>query len=383
MKNNYFYKLLLIILLSFILRYGFYNIIHNENIAVSSFSIVLVLAIGTFVVSMIAEIIEETTGILRHRTGLAGGLIQAVGTALPDMIVGITAAIMSIQALKVDYSLAINYAIIAASSTFGSNIWNIGFAAYCISRQNLANLRHKPTKFYPIFNSILINPMDDHKNRPKLIEVNTSIRIVTSLSVLTAVVAVLMVLFGRSTTPVGFSGELYGLKPIIGVVVFLSALFILYIFRKNHGGKEVAQNNAFGKLPTFLIWLTLLVCAASIFFTAETMVEAIGHACQLLNIPVVLGGTLAGIIGCLAEMIVVYKFTINPNGRIGDAVVGVAMDNIITVIGASLVAIFGGIFLGGSSLIIIFVLILTVNIVLIWQISELKDFFTDTNHFKD
>lgn len=116
--------------------------------------------------------------------------------------------------------------------------------------------------------------------------------------------------------------------------------------------------------------------------TAETMVEAVNHGCLLFHIPVVIGGTLAGIIGCLAEMIVVYKFTVNPVGRIGDAVVGVAMDNIITIIGASIVALLGGIFLGGSSLIVIFVLILTVNMLLVWQVSELKDFYTEMDHFK-
>jgi len=81
---------------------------------------------------------------------------------------------------------------------------------------------------------------------------------------------------------------------------------------------------------------------------------------------------------CLGEIIVVHNFSVNPSGRIGDAIVGVAMYNIVTITGASIVAIMGGIFLGGSSLIMIFVLILCLNTVLIWQISDLKNFFLKT-----
>jgi hypothetical protein len=71
----------------------------------------------------------------------------------------------------------------------------------------------------------------------------------------------------------------------------------------------------------------------------------------------------------------VHNFTINPKGRIGDAVVGVAMDNIVTTMGAAIVAIMGGIYLGGNALILIFVLILTLNSTLMWQISKLKNFY--------
>jgi hypothetical protein len=47
--------------------------------------------------------------------------------------------------------------------------------------------------------------------------------------------------------------------------------------------------------------------------------------------------------------------------------------------GASIVAIIGGIFLGGSALILLFVLIITLNTILIWQISRLKNFFLNPN----
>jgi mannose/fructose/N-acetylgalactosamine-specific phosphotransferase system component IID len=74
-------------------------------------------------------------------------------------------------------------------------------------------------------------------------------------------------------------------------------------------------------------------------------------------------------------MLVIHNYTIHPKGRIGDALVGVAMDNIVTTLGASIVALMGGIFLGGNALILIFVIILTLNSVLLWQISRLKNFF--------
>ena len=65
----------------------------------------------------------------------------------------------------------------------------------------------------------------------------------------------------------------------------------------------------------------------------------------------------------------------HPDGRLGDAIVGVSMDNIVTTMGAAIVAIMGGIFLGGNALILIFVIILALNSVLIWQISKLKSYF--------
>lgn len=383
MKNRFALNISVIVAISLLLRYLDFGFIESSSRTSSIVAILIALGVGTYVIFLISEIIEETTAVLRKRTGLAGGLIQAVGTAFPDMIIGVTAALMSIQIFNTNYQLAISYAIIAASATFGSNIYNMGFAAFCIMRQNVANRTHQKTRFLPVVGRTYISPMDDHESRPNLIEINVAIRVIASLSVLTALIAILMVLFGKSPAPAGFVGELYGLKPLIGIGVFATAVAILLKFSKNYSEDFGVQDNFFQKFPTILIWLVLLVCAGSIFLTAETMVEAVNHACILFNIPVVIGGTLAGIIGCLAEMIVVYKFTVNPMGRIGDAVVGVAMDNIITVIGASLVAIMGGIFLGGSSLIVIFVLILTVNMLLVWQVSELKDFYTDHDHFKE
>jgi hypothetical protein len=67
------------------------------------------------------------------------------------------------------------------------------------------------------------------------------------------------------------------------------------------------------------------------------------------------------------------NFSINPKGRIGDDVVGVAIDNIVTTMGDAIVAVMGGIFLGGNSLIVIFMIILAGNTILIQQISRLKN----------
>jgi hypothetical protein len=105
------------------------------------------------------------------------------------------------------------------------------------------------------------------------------------------------------------------------------------------------------------------------------MVRAVEALCQITGLPFVVAGVLAGIIGCLGEMIVIHNFSVNPNGRIGDAVVGVSMDNIVTIVGAAIVAVMGGIFLGGNALILIFVIILTINSTLVWQMSKLKNFF--------
>ena len=58
------------------------------------------------------------------------------------------------------------------------------------------------------------------------------------------------------------------------------------------------------------------------------------------------------------------------------------MDNNITIIVPQIVAMIGGIFLGGTALIVIFVLILPVNMLLVWQISELKYFYTEQEHFE-
>jgi hypothetical protein len=102
---------------------------------------------------------------------------------------------------------------------------------------------------------------------------------------------------------------------------------------------------------------------------------------HLAHVPFVITGILAGIIGCFGEMIIVHNFSVHPRGRIGDAIVGVAMDNIVTTLGASLVAIIGGIFLGGDSLILIFIIILAANTLLIEQITRFKNSLAPTVNY--
>jgi len=126
---------------------------------------------------------------------------------------------------------------------------------------------------------------------------------------------------------------------------------------------------------TVLILFHLLLSGAIILFTAESMIHAIEALSYLFHIPPVITGVFAGLIGCLGEILVIHNYTVNPKGRIGDALIGVGMDNIVTTLGAAIVAMMGGIFLGGSSLIVIFVLILGMNTFLIGQVSEMKNYF--------
>ncbi|MFH0834711.1 MAG: hypothetical protein V2A63_05005, partial [Patescibacteria group bacterium] len=124
---------------------------------------------------------------------------------------------------------------------------------------------------------------------------------------------------------------------------------------------------------TLRIWFDLLLSGAAILFAAESMVKAMEVFSDMFGIPFVVTGVAAGLIGCFGEMVVVHNFSVHPRGRIGDAIVGVAMDNIVTTLGAAIVAIMGGIFLGGNSLILIFIIILAANTLLIEQISKFKN----------
>lgn len=124
------------------------------------------------------------------------------------------------------------------------------------------------------------------------------------------------------------------------------------------------------------MWVHLLISGIAILLAAESMVHAVQAFCEITGLAIVLAGVLAGLIGCLGEMIVVHNYSVNPKGRLADALVGVGMDNIVTTMGASIVAMMGGIFLGGNALILIFVIILTLNTFLITQISKLKNYLT-------
>ncbi|OGZ78800.1 MAG: hypothetical protein A2358_04405 [Candidatus Staskawiczbacteria bacterium RIFOXYB1_FULL_37_44] len=345
-------------------------------------SIIIILLFGAlFVLKGTAKIIEETTGVLSHKTKLAGGLLQSLGTAFPDMILGIVAALISLRLINTDYAMAINYAIIAAATTFGSNIYNIGHAVWCVFRQNLSNKNGKRILMFPYIKNLgMVTPIKDHKIKPNLKEFDTSIDILNVLTLLTATVAVSMVLFGRiSDAPSGIEGDLYQLIRPVGLVILILCVFAMFYFRKSEKVEERLaedeEENYYSKKSNFTILAHLFFSGIAILFAAETMVHAVKVFSDLTGLPFVMTGVFAGIIGCLGEMIVIHNFTINPKGRLGDAIVGVSMDNIVTTMGASIVAIMGGIFLGGNALILIFIIILALNTMLIWQISKLKNYF--------
>jgi Ca2+/Na+ antiporter len=376
--NKYMKKLIIKVILllsgSIILKYYFSrHLLEDQSYFIEVLSIIIILIAGAYIIFNIAKYIEDITAILKDKTGLAGGLLQAFGTAFPDMALGITAAIISLSYVRSDHFLAIQYAIVAASTTFGSNIYNIGHAAWCIWRQNLANKTGKTIKMFPVIGGGQVSPLSKHNIKPTILEINTAIKVLTALSLLTTVTVLGMVFLGQVDTPVGMTGDLYQLKWYIGIILAVLIVLTLYIFRKNYGSHQEENHNPFCGVNILVLWVFLVVSGVIILFTAEAMIESVIKLSELTHLPTVASGLLAGIIGCLGEMLVIHNFTVNPRGRIGDAIVGVAMDNIVTILGASIIAIMGGIFLGGASLIIIFVVILCLNIVLVWQVAELKD----------
>ena len=367
-----------------IMKYGlarYMSLDYNTWLVMGEIIMIMIIGVG-FVLKGTAQIIEETAEVLSEKTKLATGMLQSLGTAFPDMVLGIMAAIISLRVAGTDYAKAINYAIIAAATTFGSNIYNIGYAIWCIGRQNLANGLNKTIRIIPFLkNAGMVTPIKFHKTKPALKEFDTANDILNTLGILTAMVATSMVLFGRVTIrPVNIDGDLYQLIKPIGWVIFIFALLLMYKFRKTQRTvspvEEIVEDEKFFRhQKNWVIWLSLLMSAGAILLAADSMVRAIEIFSVITHVPSVVAGVAAGLIGCLGEIIATHNHTINPTGKIGDAVVGVAMDNIVTIIGASIVAIMGGIFLGGNALILIFVLILTLNSTLIWQISRLKNYF--------
>jgi hypothetical protein len=374
MRAKVYLKVLVLLAMAAALRfYVIKSPLAIDNIYIQLATVAFILALGGLIIYQVANYIEDITSILKDKTGLAGGLLQAFGTAFPDMALGITAAIVSLSYAGTNQVLAIQYAIVAASTTFGSNIYNIAHAAWCILRQNQANAKKVDVKMFPLIGGGIVQPLEKHHIKPKVIEINTAIAVLTTLTALTTIVVLAMVFFGRITPPAGITGDLYQLKWYIGAIMVVLIAFTLYLFRKNYGSHQDDETNAFFKFKAIEMWLVLIVAGVIILFTAESMVEAVVVFSEITHIPAVISGLIVGIIGCLGEMMVIHNYTVNPKGRIGDAVVGVAMDNVVTLLGASVIAIMGGIFLGGSALIAIFIVILCLNTVLIWQVSKLKD----------
>jgi Ca2+/Na+ antiporter len=372
------------VLLSVFLRYVIIDEVleKSEDIWMEIFAILAVLTIGIgYIFRRTAKVIEETTDVLKDRTGLAGGFLQSFGTAFPDMIIGVMAAIASLSVRDQDYARAINLAIIAASATFGSNIYNIVHAVWCVWRQNLANAEDKAVAMFPGLGfGGKLKPLREHTAKPSPREIDNAIRILTALTLLTAFVAVTMVLFGQvpESEALGQHGDLYQLIRPVGVVLFLLCVAVLYYFRKSERPESldseiVKAERYYEKRSTQRIWFDLLLSGIAILLTAESMVRAIEVFSEITGTPFVITGILAGLVGCFGEMMVVHNFSVNPTGRISDAIGGVAMDNIVTTLGASIVAIMGGIFLGGNALILIFIIILASNTVLISEITRLRN----------
>jgi hypothetical protein len=385
MKNkNQIFSIVAYIALALFLRFVMVDLMGKESIVLRITAIAVIFIVGiAFVFRGTAKVIEETTDILKDRTGLAGGFLQSLGTAFPDMIIGVTAAVLSLSVRESDMVRSINLAIIAAAATFGSNIYNIVHAVWCIFRQNIADKLNKTVLMFPYIKmGGQLKPIREHAVMPSKREMDVAIDILSVLTILTALVAVFMVLFGQmKSLSTVINGDIYELTRPVGILVFLLCVGTLYYFRKSERLdspiKEIAEEeHYYAKQKTFRIWTDLLLAGVAILFAAESMVRAMEVFAELTHLSFVLTGILAGIIGCFGEMLVVHNFSVNPKGRIGDAVVGVAMDNIVTTLGASIVAIMGGIFLGGNSLIIIFMIILAGNTVLIQQIAKLKNAIT-------
>jgi len=383
MKNSRTFYISFLVLAALILNFGFSKLLGEEmNPAVRLIGTILILVIGAiFVLKGCADIIEETTDVLSKKTKLAGGFLQSIGTAFPDMALGIVAALVSLQLRQTNYPMAVSFAIIAAATTFGSNIYNIAYSTWCIFRQNTANRLNQKIFMFPFLKKAgSVKPLTEHVVKPTLPELDVAIDVLTALTVITAIVAVSMVLFGRVINPpVGTSGDLYQLIRPVGIFILLISVVIIYRFRKTRrtvgtSEEKIEEKKYYTDKPNLTIFIHLLFSGVAILFAAEAMVHAVQVFSEISHLPVVIAGVLAGVIGCLGEIIVIHNYSVNPNGRIADALVGVAMDNIVTTIGASIVAIMGGIFLGGNALILIFVIILTLNTVLIWQISRLKNF---------
>ncbi len=386
-NNNQFFRIIIYVALGLVLRFLVVDRVleATEVWWLQAMAILVIFGIGVgYVFRGTAKVIEETTDVLKDRTKLAGGFLQAFGTAFPDLVIGVVAALMSLEARGTDYVRAVNLAIIAASTTFGSNIYNIFHASWCVFRQNLANKKHKAVLMFPAIEACgSLTPFEKHRIKPSLREMDGSVRILLVLTLLTAFVAISMVLFGQVRGAVTkIEGDLYQLIRPVGVVLFILCVGVLYYFRKSHRPESldkeiIKEERYYAKKTTWRIWLDLILSGAAILFAAESMVSSMEVFSHLTHIPFVITGIMTGLIGCFGEIMVIHNFSVNPNGRIGDAIVGVAMDNIVTTLGAAIVAIMGGIFLGSNSLILIFIIILAANTLLIEQISKMKNSLQD------
>ncbi|MEK7066689.1 MAG: hypothetical protein AAB965_03930, partial [Patescibacteria group bacterium] len=145
--KNQFYKILVYVAIALVLRFFIVGQVleGSEDWVIQSVAILIIFGVGIgYIFRGTANVIEETTDVLKDRTKLAGGFLQSFGTAFPDMVIGVMAATLSLAVKDTDYVRAINLAIIAASTTFGSNIYNIFHAVWGI----ITFLGHRFTQFF-------------------------------------------------------------------------------------------------------------------------------------------------------------------------------------------------------------------------------------------
>jgi len=92
--KNQFFRIVIYIALALGLRFLVVDRILEgaETRWLQAAAIALIFGIGIgYVFRGTAKVIEETTDVLKDRTKLAGGLLQAFGTAFPDMVIGVVA----------------------------------------------------------------------------------------------------------------------------------------------------------------------------------------------------------------------------------------------------------------------------------------------------
>jgi len=150
--------------------------------------------------------------------------------------------------------------------------------------------------------------MSQHQNLPKVKELDAAMSVLSGLSVLTAVVAISMVVFGKvAEVPQGMTGDLYRLvRPMGGVILGLCGGLVWY-FRKSERGKNAVEKIAqeekyYHRQPAVVMWGHLMVAGIAILLVAESMIRAVQVVAEISGIPLVVVGVLTGIIGCMEKL---------------------------------------------------------------------------------
>ncbi len=342
-----------------------------------SIAFVLQLLAGIYCIVKTAKTIGAVSQSLKYQTGIAAGVLQAIGTALPDMAIGILAAILSVREASGDYYRSIQYGMVAGSTTLGSNIYNILFASWCVWRQDKSDRVKREVLMFPLIKKWgRLTPLSQQELKPTLREISSSLTLLLILSAITALVAISVVFSGIiESSPELFQQDIYKFDKGMALFILMACLFLIYEFRKAQSSSNVKEKTNLEDTGNSVIrnWFFLLVATFILFISAYMVIEAITRISELTNIPIEVLGMATALVGCLGEMTVIYDFSIHQSGTIIDAITGVTMDNFFTIVGTCLIALIGGIYLGSSTAIIIFICIMLANTVLIVQTAKLKD----------